>query len=54
MDNGTFQIDLPNGDYDVSLIAGDQEESSEIAIKTERMCFVVILSSTSAAFTNSR
>ena len=37
VDNGIFQIDLPNGDYDVALIAGDQEEGSEIAIKTERM-----------------
>ncbi|MDQ8736880.1 fibronectin type III domain-containing protein [Paenibacillus sp. LHD-38] len=33
--NTTFSIDLPNGDYTVSLIAGDASEASEIAIKAE-------------------
>ncbi|WP_283246439.1 SGNH/GDSL hydrolase family protein [Paenibacillus sp. Marseille-Q4541] len=37
VDNAVFQIDLPSGDYNVALIAGDQQESSEIAIKAERM-----------------
>lgn len=31
----TFSVDLPNGDYTVSLIAGDESEASEIAIKVE-------------------
>ncbi|WP_051251469.1 fibronectin type III domain-containing protein [Paenibacillus harenae] len=31
----SFNVDLPNGDYTVSLIAGDSAEPSEIAIKAE-------------------
>ncbi|MDQ0113428.1 rhamnogalacturonan lyase family protein [Paenibacillus harenae] len=31
----TFSVDLPNGDYTVQLIAGDQADASEIAIKAE-------------------
>ncbi|KQO13804.1 rhamnogalacturonan lyase family protein [Paenibacillus sp. Leaf72] len=33
--NGVFNVDLPNGDYTISLIAGDATEASEIAIKAE-------------------
>ncbi|MGN9836946.1 fibronectin type III domain-containing protein [Nonomuraea sp. H19] len=31
----TFSVDLPNGDYTVSLIAGDATEASDIAITVE-------------------
>lgn len=37
VNDSEFLVDLPNGDYNVSLIAGDQEESSEIAITAELM-----------------
>jgi len=33
----SFIIDLPNGDYTVSLIAGDSQEPTEIGIKAESM-----------------
>ncbi|WP_270171092.1 rhamnogalacturonan lyase family protein [Paenibacillus sp. SYP-B4298] len=32
-----FRVDLPNADYSVSLIAGDAEQATEIAIKAEEM-----------------
>ncbi|WP_308860080.1 rhamnogalacturonan lyase family protein [Paenibacillus endoradicis] len=35
--NTSFIVDLPNGDYTVSLIAGDSGGATEIAIKTEMM-----------------
>src|SRR5690625_1748037 len=30
-----FKVDLPNGDYEVSLIAGDEEEEIEVGVKAE-------------------
>ncbi|MEI0740333.1 hypothetical protein VQ056_33150 [Paenibacillus sp. JTLBN-2024] len=33
----SFLVDLPSGDYTVSLIAGDEVESTDIAIKAELM-----------------
>lgn len=33
----SFLVDLPSGDYTVSLIAGDEAEPTDIAIKAERM-----------------
>lgn len=31
----TFQIDLPNGDYAVNLVSGDQTEATQTAVKVE-------------------
>ncbi|WP_308113730.1 SGNH/GDSL hydrolase family protein [Arthrobacter sp. ISL-30] len=36
----TFQVDLPNGDYTVKLIAGDASEATNIAITAEKMAKV--------------
>ena len=36
----TFQVDLPNGDYTVKLIAGDAAEATNIAITAEKMAKV--------------
>ncbi|WP_308421957.1 rhamnogalacturonan lyase family protein [Pseudarthrobacter scleromae] len=36
----TFQVDLPNGDYTVKLIAGDATEATNIAITAEKMAKV--------------
>jgi fibronectin type 3 domain-containing protein len=36
----SFLVDLPNGDYTVSLVAGDTTEASEIAITAEKMAKV--------------
>ncbi|TCO41563.1 lysophospholipase L1-like esterase [Kribbella antiqua] len=36
----SFLVDLPNGDYTVSLTAGDAAEASEIAITAEKMAKV--------------
>ncbi|NIK23644.1 fibronectin type III domain-containing protein [Paenibacillus lupini] len=33
----SFNIDLPNGDYTVSLVAGDAEAATDIAIKVENI-----------------
>lgn len=35
--NTSFIVDLPNGDYTVSLIAGDQSGATDIAIKVENI-----------------
>lgn len=36
----SFQVDLPNGDYTVKLIAGDATEATNIAITAEKMAKV--------------
>ncbi|MFI6322778.1 fibronectin type III domain-containing protein [Nonomuraea sp. NPDC050556] len=33
----TFSVDLPNGDYTVALVSGDQTEASSIAVTAESM-----------------
>lgn len=48
--NATFSIDLPNGDYNVSLIAGDSSDSSEIAIKVETIQKVQLTSKAAGQF----
>ena len=46
----TFLVDLPNGDYNVSLIAGDATEASEIAITAEKMAKVQLSAKAAGAF----
>ncbi|WP_438351165.1 fibronectin type III domain-containing protein [Paenibacillus sp. FA6] len=46
----TFKVDLPNGDYTVSLIAGDSTEASEIAIKVETIQKVQLTSKAAGQF----
>lgn len=45
-----FNIDLPNGDYTVSLIAGDSAEASEIAVKVETIQKVQLTSKAAGQF----
>lgn len=49
-DGGQFQVDLPNGDYTVSLIAGDAAEVSEIAMAVESMQKVQLTPKGAGAF----
>lgn len=46
----TFNVDLPNGDYTVSLIAGDSADATEIAIKAETIQKVQLTSKAAGQF----
>lgn len=46
----SFNVDMPNGDYTVSLIAGDSTDSSEIAIQAETIQKVQLTSKAAGQF----
>jgi large repetitive protein len=46
----SFVIDLPNGDYAVSLVAGDQNEASQTAVKVESIQKVQLTDKTAGEY----
>ncbi|BAB07682.1 BH3963 [Halalkalibacterium halodurans C-125] len=48
----SFLIDLPNGDYKVSIVSGDTEETTEVGVKAESIQKIQDTSLTTGQFTD--